>query len=146
MIEVTTENSFVSMEQANELFNLIPGCAEWATLEDDSKARLLIHASKMLGHLLFEDFPYISASQRVFLELHKAKVVEASIYQAWYLHKNAETIDQVYSDYIEGKTSESIGPISSSKVPGFSYKKIYHPIALKLFSFYFTSSKTIMRA
>jgi hypothetical protein len=146
MIEVRTENSFVSLEQADQIFNMVPGCEEWATLDEDRKARLLIHASKMLSYLLFGSMAELNTTQWAFAESNKMRFVEATIHQAWFLHKNAETIDQAISDYIEGKTTESIGPISSTKVPSFSYRKMYHPVTLKMFDFYLVSAKRIMRA
>jgi hypothetical protein len=146
MIEVTTENSFISMEQADQIFNMVPGCEEWATLDADTKARLLIHASKMLSHLAFGDVAEANTTQWTLVELHKRKFVEATIHQAWFLYKHGETSDQAIADYTEGKTSESIGPISSTKVPGFSYRKMYHPVALKMLDFLLVAAKRIVRA
>ena len=146
MIEVTKENSFVSMEQADELFNLIPGYEEWATLDEDRKARLLIHASKMVHEIAFGNIGSGNAFKWAILETDKGRFIDATLHQAWFLHKNAETIDQAISDYVEGKTTESIGPISSTKVPGFSYRKMYHPVALKMLDFLLVAAKRIMRA
>lgn len=122
-------NSYATVEAADDYLDMIYGADEWATLDDDDKARLLITATKMIDRLSINTTDYGSYSSTQALnfpladaagaEVGFAKATEAAIIQAFYLYLNQDTISEGKTMAVQGIKSETIGPTNKT-ITGFN--------------------------
>lgn len=122
-------NSYATVAEADTYLDNIYGADEWATLEDDDKARLLITATKMIDRLSINTTNYGSCSSAQALnfplvdaggnEVGFAKAAEAAIIQAFYLYLNQDTISEGKTMAVQGIKSETIGPTNKT-ITGFN--------------------------
>jgi len=122
-------NSYATVAEADTYLDTIYGADEWATLDDDDKARLLITATKMIDRLSINTSDYGSYSKTQALnfpladadgnETGFAKAAEAAIIQAFYIYLNHDTISEGTTMAVQGVKSETIGPTSKT-ITGFN--------------------------
>lgn len=121
-------NSYATVEEADTYLDNIYGADEWATLEDDDKARLLITATKMIDRLSIDTtYGPHSSTQALNFPLADAdgaeagfdNATEAAIIQAFYIYLNYDTISEGTTMAVQGIRSETIGPTNKA-ITGFN--------------------------
>jgi len=139
----TDSNSYATTIEADDFFDTQYGSEEWATLDDDTKARLLITATGMIDEIPLRygkldsgqalNFPVANTSSVSDDGFNEAK--KACLAQAMYLFENQDAIKEAMQGSIQGIRSEMLSR-TKKVVAGFNPLKKWSPNTLKLLSRY----------
>ena len=130
-----TANSYATIDEADDFFELEYGADEWINLTDDTKEKLLTTATRMIDQL---SPVYSKADDTQALNFPAdntddgfTQAKQACIMQAFYLFQNADEIQEAQANRIQGLITESIGPVSR-QISGFNSFGKYAPGVLGL--------------
>ena len=142
MPELDSENSFITVEESDDLLDTVHGAEDWASGPTDTqKARLLITATRTLRQLIDP----VKVTSDDFWTSEPLKL--ATALQAWFLYRYAETLETSVKDGLGSIKSKKLGAISAERFgSGLHRLRRYHPQVLELLRGYYTTSKRIVRA
>lgn len=147
-------NSYATTAEADAVIEVLygPGPDEWATLDADTKARLLITATRVIEKMPVK-YDKADASQKLKFPVFNSddesedgfdKAKEACIQQALYLLEVSDLIRDSHKAKISGRLDESIGPMSRS-IAGYNPMAKYAPLALNELSAFVDFGQVIRR-
>lgn len=143
-------NAYCTQDEADAYLDNLYGADEWSQLDDDSKARLILTAAKMIDGLDAR-FSSLQPTQGMWLPAATGttddgweRAREANILQAFFLFQNSDAISESRTGAMQGTLSESLGPTSRTSV-GFNQMRRFHPEALKLMAPYIALDFKIRR-
>jgi hypothetical protein len=131
-----TANAYATVQEADSYLDDLYGADEWGQLDDDSKARLILTAAKMIDAFDAE-YASLADTQGMWFPVTGYKTdgfneaKEANILQAFHLFQNSDAMTESRTGAMQGTTSESLGPTSRSSV-GFNQFRKYAPAVLRL--------------
>ena len=121
MPTVTTDNSYVTLEEAAALLDEYPGTEAWGTLLEATQAQHVIWATKLLKRLLGD---YAA-------EVPEATLKEATARQAFFLSENQAAIENATALGVGSTTQHTVGRLSeATPATGFDWRKGIHPEVL----------------
>ena len=145
-------NSYASVEQADDYFDLEFGADDWFGLEDAAKEKLLVTATRMIDKLkpiygkLSSDqalnFPMKTYGGTLGDGFEQAK--QACIQQAYYLLHSHEMLNEAVQGNIIGLKADSFGKTSKT-VNGYNAFAKFSPGILSILSSYIDLSLRVSR-
>lgn len=145
----TSANAYATVSEADSFLEMVYGCEEWASVDDDAKERLLVTASMSIDEMPVK-YPKAASTQAMKFPLTIKSwfydgftegedgfddVKKAAIWQAFYLFENHDSIREAIANSIQGVKQESLSSISKAS-SGFNPMKRWSPKALSLMSRY----------
>jgi len=147
-------NSYATIEEADAYMDDLFEDGGWSTLDEDSKTRLLLSATKMIDKfkIVFEKkntlrllkFPVKNENDELIDGMKEAK--EATILQAAYSFAYANQIEYAQKAAITGITGESYSSETNvSRKPSYSPYRKYAPNVHVLLSMFIDISVSLSR-
>ncbi|KAB1443079.1 hypothetical protein [Pseudodesulfovibrio senegalensis] len=124
MPTITTENSFCTIAEADDILDNFHAGTSWAALDDNIKARLLITATRILRMVY-----------GVQVEGAEAAVLKnAAAFQAVFMHQHGDLVENVIGAGIAHATSETLGSMARARAKaGFDIEDAVSPYVRPLF-------------
>ena len=145
-------NCYCTLEEADEFLDEIYGAEEWLSATEEDRQRLLISATKVIESLPVmydsydEDqalwFPIVNTDDPEYDGF--AEAAEAVIWQALYMLKTHDEVEDGRVNSIQGVKSDSSGGVSTNYT-GFNFMKKWSPKVLELLGDYIDFSITFQR-
>ena len=129
----TNANSYATVDEADDFFELDYSADEWATLSDTIKEKLLATATRQIDRLKVA-FDKADSTQALKFPVDNTDdgfeaVKQACILQAFYLYRNSGEIHEAQRNAIAGVKAESLGQVSR-EMTGFNHFGILDAAAL----------------
>ena len=141
-------NSYATVDEADDYFEFEYGADEWNSLDDDTKERLLVTATRMINRFkpLYDK---LDENQSLNFPMDVSPdgfdiAKEACIIQAIHLHRNHENFQEALAGMIQGLKKESLGK-TSKEVTGYNPMGRYAPGVLKMLSNYVVTALQVSR-
>jgi len=145
-----TSNCYCTLNETDEYLDNLYGAEEWAELDDNTKRRLILTATRQidgfktkLGKLAstqLRNFPVNDTGDDGF-----AQAKEANIIQALFIFQTSDTVNEARIGGIQGVSSETIGPTNKSVI-GFNQYRMMHPNVFSLLAPYVEFVPKLKRA
>lgn len=124
MPTITTENSFCTIAEANDILDNFHAATGWALLDIERKARLLITATRILRMVFRGETEQAEA----------AVLKDAAAFQALFIHQNAALIENAMGAGIGHATSETLGSMARTRAKaGFDLEDAVSPYVKRMF-------------
>lgn len=118
-------NSYCTVEEADAILDSIYGCEDWAGLDPDAKARLLITATNNINDLPIVYPSFVGNQSLAFpvniagLESGYDTAKKATAIQAFYLYENTQLFKDARADVFHGVHEKTISN-STEKINGIN--------------------------
>lgn len=134
-------NSYCTVEEADAILDSIYGCEDWATLEPDAKARLLITATNNIDNLPIVYSSFVATQSLIFpvnindVESGYDIAKRACAIQAFYIYENNQLFKDAKADAHHGVYDKTIAGTNEklSGINPYSYIESQVYRLLKLF-------------
>lgn len=133
-------NSYATVEEAEAFFATLYGAEEWSSMVTTAKEQLLIAATVAIDDIPLR-YEKLDETQSLNFPVNNASSTDdgfsrakrSVFWQAFYLMKNFDSIEEARSNKIQGMRQEVISKIQKTTT-GYNPFANYHPQVLKILS------------
>lgn len=147
----TSANSYATIEEADDFYELQYGSDEWFDVSDDDKEKLLVTATTMIDGLK-PRYDKLDDTQALNFPMSTgdsdddgyAEAKQATITQALYIYKNFDAIQEARQSALTGTKSESLGKVSR-QMTGYNSTYSFDAMALQRLAPYTIQQLSVSR-
>ena len=145
-------NSYLSLDDAEVIFDNIYGAEDWMTLSEDDRIKLLLTATEQIDYITKSNlkaqtlqalnFPMIINNEEVgYNEARRCCAI-----QALYIYENNDSIKSAVEESIQNIKTQNFGKVQTTKSSsGVNFFKRYDPKVIKLLALYLDGDAEIFR-
>lgn len=145
-------NSYLEVDEADEMIDLIYGSEDWSTLSEDDKIRLLVTATDQIDSIVKSNYKVMLTQALNFPMLIENEEVgynearRCCAIQALYIYAFNDTINSAVEESIQNVKTQNFGKVQTTKSSsGVNFFKKYDPKVLKLLAPYLDGDSEVHR-
>ena len=148
----SSANSYITVAEADLIFNSMYGAEDWVTLSADDKARLLLSSTEAIDHITISETKAVSDQALNFpliednVEVGYNEAKRCCALQAFYIYENNDSIKSAVEESIQNIKTQNFGKVQTTKSnSGLNFFKRYDQKVIKILAPFLSGDSTIHR-